>query len=366
MIIQYLKSLLNPSFSFEQPTSNYSKLLHEIRESSIGAQVYHLMKSDKQLMELPRYFREKMQKIYFSCFVQNLLIKHETENLLQEFDKLGIPAIPMKGTYLAERFFGHFAARGTSDIDLLIPPEHMEAATQCIQSKGYRTLLKVNPVHYHFEWVKDAPGLPEPLLVELHWSLAPAGSSKIAMENAWITSEPLDGFNHIRIMDTTYTFYALCLHGVSHQMDSVRHALDLCQFIRMHAGRIGMNQLLERAEADRTKQRIIAALSITYHLFPDLNKFLKLPFPTKIRYWNEAFLLAKGNGGSTYSPFLRTMFTIATMDNWRFRCTHLFRIIFPTRAIARYSVDDDQVPSTLPALYYRLYKQRFRKLFGGA
>lgn len=366
MIMSFLKSLLSKGISFDQPYSNYSKLLEKIRNASLGAQVYHLMQADKHLMELPRFFREKMQKVYFACFVQNLLIKHETESLLQEFERLGIPAIPMKGTYLAERYFGHFAARGTSDIDLLIRPEHMEAATKCIQSKGYRTLMKVNPAHYHFEWVKDAPGLPGPLLVELHWSLAPAVSSRIAMEHAWITSEPLEGFKHIRLMDTTYTFYALCLHGVSHQMDSIRYALDLCQFIRMHAGTIGIKQVMERAEADKTKQRIIAALSITYQLFPELNDYLKLPFPSKYRYWNEDFVQDPSNGRTSYSPFQRMMFTIYTMDSWRFRFLHFLRIAFPTRDIARYSVDDENVPNTLPAIYYRLYKQRFRKIFGGA
>jgi hypothetical protein len=365
MIIPFLKSLLNPKLPFDHPYSQYSKLLDEIRNSSVGAQVFDLMKADKHQKELPRFFRENMQKIYFACFVQNLLIKHETEALLQELDKLGIPAIPMKGTFLAERYFGHFAARGTSDIDLLIQPEHMEAATQCIQSKGYRTLLKVNPAHYHFEWVKDAPELPEPLLVELHWSLAPAGSSRMTMEHAWITSEPLDGYSHIRMMDTTYTFYALCLHGISHQMDSIRHALDLCLFIRLHAGTIGIQQMLERAEADGTKQRVMTALSITYQLFPELSNELQLPFPMKYRYWNEAFILDQSHGGSSYSPFIRTMFTVASMDTWRFRFIHLFRIVFPTREIARYSVDDDDVPNTLLAVYYRLYKQRFRKMLGG-
>ncbi|WP_373231282.1 nucleotidyltransferase family protein [Cohnella sp.] len=338
MIIPFLNSLLNPGIPFDQPQANYPKLYNEIRKSSIGAQVYHLMKANKYQMELPRFFREKLQKIYYACFVQNLLIKHETENLLQEFDKMGIPAIPMKGTCLAERYFEHFAARGTSNIDLLIRPEHMEAATQCIQSKGYRTLLKVNPAHYHFEWIKEAPEQPEPLVVELHWSLAPSGSSQIAMEHAWITSEALNNFNHIRMMDTTYTFYALCVHGVSHQMDSIRYALDLCQFIRLHAGRIGMEQMLERAKADGTINRVIAALSITYQLFPNLNKFLELPFPSKYRFWNEAFLLEISNGGSTYSPFLRTMFAVAAMDTWRFRFIHLFRIFQESDKLGVYAI----------------------------
>lgn len=365
MIIPFLKSLFDSEVPDDQFYSKYSKLLEEIRQASIGAQVYDLMKSYKHQMELPRFFRENMQKIYGACFVQNLLIKHETTRLLEEFDHRGIPAIPLKGTFLAERYFNHFAARGTSDIDLLIPPEHMEAAQQVIRSKGFDTPLQINPAHYHYEWIKETDGLPEPLTVELHWSLVPGGSSQIAMEHAWITSETLDEYKHIRMMDTTYTLYALCLHGVSHQMDTIRHALDICQFIRLHAGRIGIDQLLERARADLTVNRVTTALSITYHLFPELDSFLKLPFTNKHRYWNEAYVLDHGNGRRPYSTNQRTLFNLSVMDSWRYRMNHLFRIAFPTREIARYSVDDEHIPDTFLTLYYRLYKQRLRRMFGG-
>src|SRR5690606_4625227 len=125
---------------------------------------------------------------------------------------LGIAVMPLKGTVLAERYYGHFAARGTSDIDLLVRPGQMEEAVRAVQQCGYNRPEASSPVHYHTEWCKDAPGLPEPVTVELHWSFVQQGVANMDVDALWQDADPLGECRHVRMMGPEATFYTLCLH----------------------------------------------------------------------------------------------------------------------------------------------------------
>ncbi|WP_182299475.1 nucleotidyltransferase family protein [Cohnella cholangitidis] len=359
MIILFLRALYDAEGSMDYSDKDYEEMLESIVQASIGSQVYSLLKSSGRLWHVPSFFREKLSQIYQACFLQNMLVRHETQLLLREFDKNGIPVIPLKGTTLAERYFGHFAARGTSDIDLLIKPEHMRTALVCIARAGYATPLEENPEHYHREWVKTMPGLPEPLPVELHWSFAPGSTSRMNMAAAWESSEPMVGYKKARTLGTTYTFYSLCLHGASHQMDSLKHALDLYQLLHSDHENIDIDWIWKQSESDRTRRRVIAALTTTYRLFPELNRLKKLPFEPK-----NPFLYTRQP--ALPHPAWRTLYTLAVMDSWKYRLRYLWQTVFPSRSYARYSLDAAGPPASLPKLYYRLYKQRLRKIFGGA
>lgn len=364
MIISFLKSLYYPHIRIMYLEEQYRQLLADINRSSIGSHVYHLLKSGGRVLDVPHFVRERLYGIYEACFFQNLLIKHETELLLRHFEASAVPVIPLKGTIMAERYFGHFAARGTSDVDLLVRREHMEKAVECVQRAGFATLLEENPVHYHNEWIKTSSGLTEPLAVELHWSLVPSGSSRIDMETAWECSGPLPGYENVRVLSAAYTFYSLCLHGASHHMDSMKYIVDLLHFIERYPERIDFEWMMQLADHDRTRGRITAALSVVYSLFPELNVTKPLPFQPKVRFWSDRVFQPGGNGSCGRMRILRALFALSILDTWRYRLIHLFRLLIPSGDLLRYSLDNDSRQHSLPVLYYRLYKQRLRKLFG--
>jgi len=368
MIVRFLQSLYDPGFPLEHPEEEYRQLLTVIERSGIGAQAYTLLKSGERLAEVPPFFRDRLAELYQACFVQNYIVKRETDLLLREFDRNGIAAIPLKGTVMAERFFGHFAGRGTSDIDLLIKPDQMKEAIACVGNAGFSTPLEENPEHYHLEWVKKIPSMPDALTVELHWSLAPDRTSRMRMEASWETSERLPGYRHARILGTTYTFYSLCLHGASHRMDSLRYVLDLYHLLNGQRGKIDLNEVWRQACADGTRKRVAAALSILYSLFPELHKRHELPFHPKVRFWKPAYVLnpPDPDGPPPHRALNKQLFMLAAMDSWRYRFAYLAHAVFPSRGLARYSMDEAGPAGSLPAMYYRLYKQRLRKLFGGA
>lgn len=53
-------------------------------------------------------------------------------------DRQGIPSIVLKGLPLSQRLFGNPLARDCFDIDLLIPPDAVQAAQQALTNRGWR------------------------------------------------------------------------------------------------------------------------------------------------------------------------------------------------------------------------------------
>ena len=356
MIIPFLKALYHLEDCWLHEETEYSALLEEIELHALGSQIYSLLKGSGRILDVPHFFRERLSRTYEACFYQNMLIKHETELLMRKLEAGGLSVIPLKGAVMAERFFGHFAARGTSDIDLLVKPEHLEEAVRIVREAGYSRPAADSPVHYHTEWMKEAPGLPEPLVVELHWSFVPQGSSAVSMIAAWEESIPLAGHSLARGLSAEYTFYTLCLHGASHHMDSFKHVLDLVHLLCEHGDHIDLAKVIERAVKDRTFNRVRAALSITYSLIPELHRLKPLPFQPKLPVGSSAGELSKLN---------KLMFNLSLLDSWSYKVTHLQRILFPSRELARYSVEAGSSAASGPRLYFQLYRQRLRRLLGG-
>lgn len=356
MITAFVKTLYGLGRDWPTEEAAYRQLLEELDHHALSAAVCDRLKRSGRMKETPFFFREELGRRHEAGFVQNLLIKHETEKLLRQFDGMGIAVMPLKGTVLAEMYFGHFAARSTSDIDLLVRPEQMDDAVRAVQACGYNRPEASSPVHYHAEWCKDAAGLPEPVTVELHWSFVQQGVADMDVEALWREAVPLGDYRHVRVMSPEATFYTLCLHGASHQMESGKYVLDLLHMLCEHGDAIRLDSVLARARRDRTVNRVKASLGVVYHLFPELEGRVPLPEPMPLRGW-------PGFAG-TGSRFAQFRYALRMLDSRRDRAVHVMRLLFPSRRLAAYSTGDDE-EAAAAATYFRLYRQRLRRMFGG-
>src|SRR5690606_30659027 len=104
------------------------------------------------------------------------------------------------------------------------------------------------------------PGLPEPLTVELHWSLVQDGSARLDLNETWAQTEQLAGCGNARVWQPAYTFYALCLHGASHQMDSSKYVVDLLHLLAAHHEQIVPREVLGIARRDHAAGQVRAVL----------------------------------------------------------------------------------------------------------
>lgn len=268
---------------------DYSNLLDEIEQEGISSQIYYLLKKKRRLHLFPTFFQEKLEEEYNKTFYQNLYIKNQAKKILVTFERHKINTIPIKGTYFAERYFGHIGARGTSDIDLLVRKEEVELVFKCLRDLGFQQ-EEVIPKHFHVSYSKEIPGSLIPLTVEIHWNLIKESTSNIDINRFWDESVCLDEYRYIRQLSDYHTFYMICLHGWRHNLDSTKYYIDVIQLIHKLGDKINYQTLFNDAKLHKTFKRIAKALSAIYQEYPylhEVNPLPELPFKKIPTFYNR-------------------------------------------------------------------------------
>jgi hypothetical protein len=81
-----------------------------------------------------------VREVLNRCAVQHMLSERELERLLGIAETTGIEFVAIKGHAVGRTLYPHPACRPTSDLDLLVSPEQVEAAQALLREAGYRPL----------------------------------------------------------------------------------------------------------------------------------------------------------------------------------------------------------------------------------
>lgn len=285
MLINFLQSLYDQDSPLPCELEDYEQLLEDIEYFSISPQVYFHLKQQNLLELTPVFFQDRLKNTFNQGLIQNLFIKNQTEKILSTLDELAIPAIPLKGVLFAEKYFGHVAARSTSDIDLLIKPDDLDNVIECAKKLGYTTEEESAPDHFHCSLSKELPGSQVPLIVEIHWDILKKNTCEFSIEEFWSQASPLKQYKHIRELSDDHTFYMICLHAWRHNLDSMKHFLDIVQIINVLGKRLDYGTLYKDATRHKTLNRMKRTLSIVYRFFPQLEEIQALPFHDQKGLW---------------------------------------------------------------------------------
>lgn len=277
MVLAFLRSLYQPGNQLPQDDDDYHRLLQDIELFMISSQVYHLLNVQGRLELTPLFFQRKLKADYNRGVYHNFYMMHKEGELLKAFEKREIHAIPLKGNQFAERFYGHFGARISGDIDIYIPKNRLDEGIDCVKAQGY-----------HFEITKDhhARLYKNEISIELHWTFDKQYWSDLNPGPFWESSESFKSNQFIRQLSTQYTFYFICLHSARHQLDSLRYLLDIVQMLYTYSEEIDYDLLFEQAAIDKTSKRIKTVLSIVYQQFPHLQVLKPLNIPMVNSRWN--------------------------------------------------------------------------------
>jgi hypothetical protein len=149
--------------------------------------------------EPPNWFRAGVSEAQESARHRGLYHYALSRKITQVLERNGIAVAPLKGFPLAESLYGDFAARASTDVDLLVPSERLDEAARLVESLGWRG--QTEP--------RLSNGLPllhlelhhfERPTIELHWrvhwyeddfSRAALGRSLPGGE-AWHALQPVD------------------------------------------------------------------------------------------------------------------------------------------------------------------------------
>lgn len=281
MLMPLIKALYDPQAALPEESMLYEKALEEIEQFSIGSQIYGLIHQQGKWAQAPTFFQERLKPLFDETCCLNFFIKNQLDQILRQFEASRIFVIPLKGIRFAEKYFGHFGARATSDIDVLIQKSDLDTAIHCLKSLGFVIEEERSPSHFHWSFSKRLPSSPIPLTVELHWNVLVEQTSNINMSEFWEHAMPFASYQYVKELSVYHTFYMICLHGWSHYMDSPKYYMDIIQMLHRHSDDINFDVLFQDAASHQTLRRIHRTLVKVYVHFPHLGDFKELPVSYK-------------------------------------------------------------------------------------
>jgi hypothetical protein len=300
MTSQLLEALYMPGMALPNEESFYKQILHDQDFGSIAPQVYHLLKEQDKLGEIPDFFYQYLKKQFLHTLQLNIFVKNQTDLLLQTFEQNNIEVISLKGVFFAESYFGNLGARRTSDIDLLIKNQELEKAIKMVKKLGFTTEEERISGHFHCSYSKRLPGSEIPLIVELHWDFLKESTAYFNINDFWREAKQHGESNFIKELSGFHTFYMIILHGWRHNLDSIKYYLDIIQLIHCLKVEIDFDQIITMAEIHKTRKRVVRTLTTVYQEFPFLDNIKHFPYKSIKQYLN---LSVKRDGSSFYKKY---------------------------------------------------------------
>jgi hypothetical protein len=147
----------------------------------------------------------------------------------------GIPNLVLKGVALEQLAYGSIAAKQTRDIDLLVSPEHAEAALAILERDGYTLSLPATNLNgmqrralIRFGREVELVGARTRVRIELQWG---AADNPLLLKGVGACSAAqlvmLSEGASVRTLAPDDLFAYLCVHGAHHAWSRLKWLADL-------------------------------------------------------------------------------------------------------------------------------------------
>lgn len=152
----------------------------------------------------------------------------------------GVQPILLKGYALAALLYPDPLLRPSADVDLLVQPEELPAACAALETIGGRlpsqSKIAFQRAHSYDLACTLFPLAGRPVLVELHWNLAPRGLLALDLDGWRERSQALalDGLN-LRRLSSEDMLLHLALHMRKHRYVGLRWLNDVAELARRSA-----------------------------------------------------------------------------------------------------------------------------------
>jgi hypothetical protein len=103
----------------------------------------------------------------------------------------------------------------------------------------------------------------------------------------WNDAVPLRAYRHIKELSHQHAFYMIVLHAWRHNLDSLRHFIDVIQTVSILDKKISFESLFNQAKKDKTLKRVQRTLKIVYRVFGELKYPEQLSVQKNYGQWWE-------------------------------------------------------------------------------
>ncbi len=253
---------------------------HERLLARLGPYGYHALSGNppEQFLSL----RHALRRYYRSTLAQNLLLHQEMKRLLLALADHAIPAIPLKGTFLALRLYGDLGARPTWDHDVFLRKEDFLKASHLLERLGYNAVsYSPDPTEKGFQRIVSSSRQE---YLEIHLGL---GDLPLVLRPdpavIWERACPVvtDGVPCWQ-MDPTDELLYLCLLLAKHRFADLVSALDIHYAATQWKEKVNWSALISRAASYHLQAPLLLAIMLVQRWFStpvpgDVLDSLRLP-----------------------------------------------------------------------------------------
>jgi hypothetical protein len=326
---------------------------------------------------VPAEIRNKLKDAYYLNASRNILIANETSRVLSLFNKESLKAIPLKGIFLAENFYGNIALRTMNDIDILIKFEDLSKANSILAQLGYRSTINkellssateksyLNSVDYN-KATDDIASYATTL--HIHWHIVNVSlptylyTKYMNMGRFWQDATPakITDIETLQLSACHLIIY-LSEHALKHSFDKLILFTDIDTVFHKFSGILDWGKLIKESKEFGMERQVFYSLYFTrYFLGTDIPEHVLSELkPKKIGIFEQWFFKSisnnKRNAQFCYFVYL------GMVDGLINKLKFVFRTILPPpEALALFSNLDKKRITITDYLYF--FKKRFSRM----
>jgi hypothetical protein len=179
----------------------------------------------------------------------------------------GIRVAALKGLHLAAAVYDNPALRKMTDVDLLVPPDQVDAARAVLLEAGYESDGADDPTIHHVAPLVKARAAP----IELHRDLsATRNPFRLEVAPMWARMVPISVDGHPALgLGTEDLLIHLCVHAVyGHRcLVPLRNIFDVVMVVERSGPALRWEALEAAARETRTERALFCGLSLAREMF---------------------------------------------------------------------------------------------------
>ena len=213
---------------------------------------------------LPKPLADQLKAYVYENRMKALFFTKELLTILERFESNQIRVLPLKGPTLALFLYNDVSLRDFSDLDILVMPGDVPAATNILLDLGYRAYPKdehhLDFGEHHLQFLDQ-----DVHIVELHWSLAQNQYSFSGETNAyWEDLISKAFFNRqIDLAKQENQLLFLCAHGNKHYWSRLSWLCDIA-YMCQAASDLDWAYLFREAQQSRTYRAFLLSLCLAH------------------------------------------------------------------------------------------------------
>lgn len=233
---------LEPDQQILEADIDWKRALDDARRHGLISLLYLAVKNSEQLRGIPKEIEEKLRREYLATIASSLAATRELSAILEKFNEKSIPAIVLKGPFLAENIYSQKNIRPYTDLDILVKKEDLPSTQLLLSELGYKQCYEIP----RFWWEEEYPertftkNKPGNLLVEIQWNILDKKSYLQSMNfdvaDIWekASKGEINGQPTLKMAPEHLLIY-LCLHlSVTHHFERLIWLRDLAEVVNFY------------------------------------------------------------------------------------------------------------------------------------